>query len=323
MNKGEEIKKGLKTLGWLVAFPVPVTKALTKKKGGKFKRKAATIAATWAMYLGLATAGVSAQINRPAPKPVETVTEVVDDETQPFENPTEEEPVNEPVNEPVEDPGERIEPRAVEFHDYVTYNYNRLLGVGEQTHFMAHVLPLTAYDTSITWTSRNESVAIVDEHGMVTAVGEGTATIVACSVNGIESYAYVTVKQSATMRLSITVTADGEEIDPNSYEWYGYWYVNGFNDSFVEERAQLSDESEGDTIRVVSGRSLEFRYYLFSRDKHIGDSERTECVITQQIITEGCVVPLELHLEKDSYRTYDVEPEPKDVVVTFTLTPVK
>ena len=323
MSRGDKIKNGLKNIGWLVAFPVPVTKALATKKGGKLGRKAATIAATWAMYLGLATAGVSAQINRPAPKPVDTVAEVVDDETQPVENPTEEEPVNEPVNEPVEDSGERIEPRLVEFHDYVTYNYNRLLGVGEQTHYMAHVLPLTAYDTSITWSSSNESVAIVDEYGMVTAVGEGRATIIACSVNGIESYAYVTVKQPATMRLSITVTADGEEIDPDSYEWYINWSVKGFDDSFVEERAQLSDESEGNTIQVVPGRRLEFFYYLYDRDMLTRDSGSNQREITQQIITDGCDVSLKLHLEKDSYRTYDVEPKQKDVVVTFTLTPVK
>ena len=64
MAKGEKIKKGLKNIGWLVAFPVPVTKALAKKQGGKFGKKAATIAATWALYLGIATAGVSASANR-------------------------------------------------------------------------------------------------------------------------------------------------------------------------------------------------------------------------------------------------------------------
>ena len=64
MEKEEMKKKGLDTLGWLVAFPVPVTKALTKRKGGKFKRRAATIAMTWAMYLGLATAGVTSIVNQ-------------------------------------------------------------------------------------------------------------------------------------------------------------------------------------------------------------------------------------------------------------------
>ena len=64
MEKEEMKKKGLDTLGWLVAFPVQVTKKLTKRKGGKTKRKAATIAAAWAMYLGLATAGVTSIVNQ-------------------------------------------------------------------------------------------------------------------------------------------------------------------------------------------------------------------------------------------------------------------
>ncbi|MBO7649396.1 MAG: Ig-like domain-containing protein [Lachnospiraceae bacterium] len=63
MDKQKMKKKGLDTLGWLVAFPVQVTKKLTKRKGGKTKRKAATIAAAWAMYLGLATAGVTSVVN--------------------------------------------------------------------------------------------------------------------------------------------------------------------------------------------------------------------------------------------------------------------
>ena len=63
MGKGEKLKNGLKNIGWLVAFPAPITKKLAKRKGGKTKRKAAAIAAAWAMYLGLATAGVTSMVS--------------------------------------------------------------------------------------------------------------------------------------------------------------------------------------------------------------------------------------------------------------------
>ena len=63
MGKGEKLKNGVKNIGWLVAFPVPITKKLAKRKGGKTKRKAAAIAAAWAMYLGLATAGVTSMVS--------------------------------------------------------------------------------------------------------------------------------------------------------------------------------------------------------------------------------------------------------------------
>ena len=304
MDKGEKIKNGLRNIGWLVAFPVPVTKALAKKKGGKLGKKAATIAATWAMYVGLATAGVSAQINRPVREPVDTVAEVIDEDEQPVENPE-----------------ERIEPREVKFFDYVTDDYDRLLCTGGQTHFMASVIPLNAYDTSITWHSSDESVAIVDEYGLVTAIGPGEAVIVARAANGIENSATVTVTDSAIMLLNISVMVEGEEIDPDTDEWYYDWFVNGYNDTFVEDLSKLSSESRGNTIRVVLGRELEFNYNLRDIYADTYGYEWAEQEITEEILKDGCAVMMNFYLEKVSYRTYAVDPEPKEVVVIFTLTP--
>ena len=48
----------------------------------------------------------------------------------------------------------------------------------------ATVAPDDADNLSLTWTSDNEEVATVDENGLVTAVGEGTATITATANDG-------------------------------------------------------------------------------------------------------------------------------------------
>ena len=48
----------------------------------------------------------------------------------------------------------------------------------------AQVEPDDAFDPSLTWTSDNEAVATVDEKGVVTAVGPGTATITATADDG-------------------------------------------------------------------------------------------------------------------------------------------
>ncbi len=53
---------------------------------------------------------------------------------------------------------------------------------GNSWQLNATVLPWNIRDRSVTWTSSNEAVATVDETGMVTGVGEGTATIQAASV---------------------------------------------------------------------------------------------------------------------------------------------
>lgn len=52
---------------------------------------------------------------------------------------------------------------------------------GEQKQLTATVLPEDAEDKTVTWESSDESVATVDETGLVTAVAAGTATITAKS----------------------------------------------------------------------------------------------------------------------------------------------
>lgn len=57
----------------------------------------------------------------------------------------------------------------------------------------ATVKPEDASNPTVIWTSSDESVATVDENGLVTAVGNGTATITATSADGTEKSASCTV----------------------------------------------------------------------------------------------------------------------------------
>lgn len=55
----------------------------------------------------------------------------------------------------------------------------------DDTEFLtATVLPANAFNKSITWTTSDASVATVNEYGMVTAIGRGTATITATTTDG-------------------------------------------------------------------------------------------------------------------------------------------
>ena len=54
----------------------------------------------------------------------------------------------------------------------------------QTTTLIATVLPETATNKSVTWTSSNEAVAIVDANGTVTAVGVGEAIIMATTTDG-------------------------------------------------------------------------------------------------------------------------------------------
>ena len=58
------------------------------------------------------------------------------------------------------------------------------LAAEELGYLAAILLPADASDKSVTWSSSNESVATIDENGVLTAVAEGTATITATTNDG-------------------------------------------------------------------------------------------------------------------------------------------
>ncbi len=65
--------------------------------------------------------------------------------------------------------------------------------VGETVQMKATVIPETATDARLTWTSSDESIITVDQYGLVTAVGMGSAIVTATTTNGIEERCVITV----------------------------------------------------------------------------------------------------------------------------------
>lgn len=78
-------------------------------------------------------------------------------------------------------------------------NTSLLLAVDKTATINATVLPLSASNKRLTWTSSDTHVAIVEE-GVVTAVSEGTATITATSTDGSNV--------SATCQVTVTANKD-------------------------------------------------------------------------------------------------------------------
>ena len=76
----------------------------------------------------------------------------------------------------------------------------RLTKKDETVQLTAEVTPSYADNKKVTWKSSDEKVAIVDENGKVTAVGNGTATITATSVSG--SY---TATVSVTVKIPVEI----------------------------------------------------------------------------------------------------------------------
>jgi uncharacterized protein YjdB len=85
---------------------------------------------------------------------------------------------------------------------------------GETVALNAQVLPVDATDPGVTWTSSDETVATVDENGLVTAISAGTARITAAAGEASD-YCDVTVEPLSTTNYlrSCYVYCEGMTID--------------------------------------------------------------------------------------------------------------
>ena len=105
------------------------------------------------------------------------------------------------------------------------------LKVGEEATLEATVLPETASNKNVTWSSDNEAVATVDANGKVTAVDEGTAIITVTTEDG-----------GYTATCIVLVTKDSKT------------YVVGVDKSVVEQGEEITITGTGpaeESIRVI------------------------------------------------------------------------
>ena len=78
------------------------------------------------------------------------------------------------------------------------------LTVGEKLQMEATVAPDNATDKSVIWSSTNETVAVVDENGLVTAVGSGTCQIKATANDGSGKTASCLITVEKNNKLTVT-----------------------------------------------------------------------------------------------------------------------
>ena len=76
--------------------------------------------------------------------------------------------------------------------------------VGEKLNLSATIAPDNATNKSVTWSSTNEAVAVVDESGQVAAVGSGTCQIKATANDGSGKTASCLVTVEKNNKLTVT-----------------------------------------------------------------------------------------------------------------------
>ena len=92
------------------------------------------------------------------------------------------------------------------------------LKTGEEHQFIPTVEPENALDRTVTWTSSDETIATVNENGLVTAKSAGTVVITATSNYDptISSTCHIIVTDPIYKVKSITITGMPKTIKPNS-----------------------------------------------------------------------------------------------------------
>ena len=78
--------------------------------------------------------------------------------------------------------------------------------IGNTLQLTATILPSDATDKRLSWTSDNQSVAIVNENGLVTGLSEGTATIKASAIDGSNNFGTIQIKVTAPPRVNTDST---------------------------------------------------------------------------------------------------------------------
>ena len=130
----------------------------------------------------------------------------------------------------------------------------------------ASVLPLTASDRTVVWTTSDPAVATVDEFGHVTGVSAGTCTVTATSVSN----------SAVSASCSVKVTAVDKVLNGIIWDKLGDPHFASLNASDPSDWVSLSMCDDGDTIPLntafVNGSTL----YAATLDV---DSEEWETVL--------------------------------------------
>lgn len=133
---------------------------------------------------------------------------------------------------------------------------------GKTIQLTAKLTPSEASNDTLSWTSSDETVALVNSEGYVTGVKAGYANIICRASNGVEASCTVTVKKEEDSKDSKTDNNAGGNSGGNTYNYYyGHFNPNYtynpsdfvFPDSSVRK---LSYSEISATLSAMSGASV-------------------------------------------------------------------
>ena len=126
----------------------------------------------------------------------------------------------------------------------------------------ANANPSDAYNREIVWSSSDETVAVVTEDGLVTAIGKGTATVTATAADG----SGITRKCTVTVRNNAYVVANQGDLEsPHPYDnncsdmWV--YTQNGVSELILNFDSRTELEEDFDFLHIYDGNGNEIGRY--------------------------------------------------------------
>lgn len=138
-----------------------------------------------------------------------------------------------------------------------------ILYVGKEYQLQSHVNPINALDTSIMWSSSDESIATVSSDGVITAKKAGEVVVTASSSDGkvftdiaIRIYDHTTgvtiSKESLTMNLGATETLSASTLPLETSDGKVKWKSADERVAIVNDKGTVVAVGYGTTVIIVT-----------------------------------------------------------------------
>lgn len=167
----------------------------------------------------------------------------------------------------------------------------------ETQQLKATITPATALNQKLTWSSKDETVATVDQNGLVTAVGEGSTQIVATCANGIYGTATVTVTLEKIPAESIVVEPSTLELEIGEG---------------VAITATVTPDSCTDTV-IWTSEDTSVATVVNGFVEAVGEGT-TNIIVTAGTVSAKCVVTVKKPIEETGYDKVEANFEADTIV---------
>lgn len=185
----------------------------------------------------------------------------------------------------------------------ITLQSSLVLFEGKTAQLTPTIEPSDATNKNVTWSSSKPSVATVDNHGIVTAVAEGTATITATSVSNptVSGTCTVTVC-SANLSITAGETTQYFESLEEAFDYADDKHLSDFvikvEKSYAEETDALEVDFSGPFTLDLNGKTISFNDGIEGMGiGYICFAEESVCTPTLQDSVGGGKLNAMLNLE--------------------------